>query len=288
MTKCIVTGGAGFIGSHVVDLLIDQGYEVHVVDNLSTGLRENINPKAIFHNIDIQDEYSIIHLPKVEYVFHLAALARIQPSIQDPIITNLVNVNGTLNLLEYCRSKGAKIIFSSSSSIYEAVDLPTEEEDEKDPKNPYALQKWISEQYIRLYSELYNVDYTILRYFNVYGERQIPNGAYAAVIGIFLEQAKKGLPLTITNDGEQRRDFTYVKDVAVANVLAINWPRNAYNIGAGNNYSVNEIAKAIGGDIVNIGERIGEIKETLADNEKALAQGWMPTTNVIDWIKRQL
>lgn len=286
--KCIVTGGAGFIGSHVTDLLIEHGHTVYVVDNLSTGNIDNVNNSADMHIVDIQDLESVKGLPKADVVFHLAALARIQPSIEDPIITNNVNLVGTLNLLEYCRENHAKMVFSSSSSIYKADDLPTNESDLKAPKNPYALQKWLSEQYITLYAVLYDVDYTILRYFNVYGERQIPDGAYAALIGILLDKKNAGEKLPITNDGEQRRDFTYVKDVAKANYLAVNWPKGAYNIGAGNNYSVNEIADCIGGDIEYIGERKGEIKETLADNTKAKSVGWSTSMDVLKWIESQL
>lgn len=287
MSKCLVTGIAGFIGSHVADLLVEQGHEVIGIDNLSTGKKENINPQAVFVQRDIRDKTSIKTLPKVDYVFHLASLARIQPSIDDPIESNDVNLNDTLNLLEYCRANKSKIIFSSSSSIYEGSELPTKESDPIEPKNPYALQKWLCEQYIRLYGELYDMEYTILRYFNVYGERQILDGAYAAVVGIFLDQKNKELPLTITNDGEQRRDFTYVKDVAKANIMAMDWERDVYNIGTGINYSINDIAGFIGGMKKYIGKRIGEVKMTLADISKAQGAEWHPRKNIEEWISEQ-
>lgn len=284
MARCLVTGGLGFVGSNLVDQLIEDGHSVIVIDNLSTGTVKNKNPKAETIIADIQDEYSLKELPVVDYVFHTAALARIPRSIEDPIGSNDANVNGTLQLLEYCRKVDAKMIFSSSSSIYDGLELPTDEDDDKDPKNPYALQKYICEMWIQLYGALYNIDWTILRYFNVYGERQITEGAYAAIVGIFLQQRKEGKPLTITNDGEQRRDFTYVKDVVQANVMAMDWPQDFFNIGAGNNYSVNQLADAVGGEKKYIGERIGEVRETYADNSKAQALGWKPTMDIIEWI----
>lgn len=287
MIKCLVTGIAGFVGSHVADLLIEQGFEVIGIDNFFTGKKENINPKAVFVERDIRDKTSLKLLPRVDYVFHLASLARIQPSIDNPIESNDVNLNGTLNILEYCRSNKSKFIFSSSSSIYEGSKLPTNERDPIKPKNPYALQKWLGEQYIRLYGELYGMDYTILRYFNVYGERQILDGAYAAVVGIFLDQKSKGEPLTITNDGEQARDFTYVRDVAKANFMAMGWDRESYNIGTGQNYSINQIADFVGGEKKYVGERKGEVRATQADNTKALSKGWKPTITIQEWINDQ-
>jgi UDP-glucose 4-epimerase len=284
MAKCLVTGGCGFIGSSVVDLLISKGHEVTVIDNLSTGKIENLNPKAVFIESDIRHNQAV---PIVDYVFHLASLARIQPSIDNPVESHDVNINGTLNILEYCRSNNAKLIFSSSSSIYEGSDLPTAEIDAVEPKNPYALQKWLCEQYITLYGKLYGMDYTILRYFNVYGERQILEGAYAAVVGIFLDQASKGKPLTVTGDGEQSRDFSYVKDVAKANLLAMDWKPTAYNIGTGKNYSMNQLAKMISDDITYLPKRQGEVEQTLAYNEKAKRAGWKSTKDIKGWIYEQ-
>lgn len=287
MSKCIVTGGVGFIGSHLVDALIEQDHEVTVIDNLSTGSLKNKNRHAKFYQADIRDKIWWNILQPVDYVFHLASLARIQPSISNPLESNDVNLNGTLNILEYCRKEKAKLIFSSSSSIYAGDTLPTKEDDNKEPKNPYALQKWICEQYIELYGELYDMDYTILRYFNVYGERQILDGAYAAVVGIFLDQKRKAQPLTITGDGEQRRDFTYVKDVVEANLMAMKWDREAYNIGRGENYSINQIAGFVGGEKKYLRRRIGEVAETLADNSKAVKAGWKSKVDIKEWINGQ-
>lgn len=280
MAKCLVTGGLGFIGSHVVDHLINLGHHVVVIDNLSTGSMDNFNTRAEFVEADINDPNA--YPRKADYVFHLAALARIQPSIEHPLGSNEVNLTGTLQVLEYCRRVKAKIIFSGSSSIYAGEELPTNELGAKKPKSPYALQKLMCEQYIRLYRELYGIDYAVLRYFNVYGERQITEGAYAAVIGIFLNQKEQGHKLTITGDGEQRRDFTYVGDVADANVMAMGW-HGTFNIGTGLNYSINDIASFVKGETKYLPARKGEVAETLADNTKALKAGWEPTKTIQEW-----
>ncbi len=283
MSKCLVTGGLGFIGSAVVDALIEAGHEVVIIDDLSTGKMENWNKKASYHIRDIEERSFLGAFEKVDYVFHLAALARIQPSIDDPASSHDVNLTGTLNVLEYCRKHEAKIIFSSSSAIYEGDKLPTGEDATKHPKNPYCAQKWMCEQYIRLYGELYGLDYAILRYFNVFGERQILEGAYAAVVGILLKQKAEGKKLTITNDGEQRRDFTYVKDVAQANLMAMNWDGET-NVGTGKNYSINDLAEMVNGEKEYIGERPGEVRKTLANNTRARNLGWEPTKDIGEWI----
>lgn len=283
MARCLVTGGLGFIGSHVVDALVEAGHKVSVLDNLSTGSMLNRNSEAIFIEADIRD---LPPLPEYDYVFHLASLARIQPSIDNPRETHEVNLDGTFNILEYCRINKAKIIFSSSSSLYEGDELPSKESSPLHAKNPYTAQKWAAEAYIYLYAELYNLDYVIFRYFNVFGERQILDGAYAALIGIFLDQKKRGMPLTITNNGEQSRDFTYVKDVARANLMAMNW-QGTFNIGTGKAYSVNEVANMVGGDKKFIGKREGEVRATLADWTKAEAKGWRPTKDIKEWIQNE-
>ena len=285
MARCIVTGGAGFIGSHVVDALVADGHEVTVVDNYSSGTNHHVNALEI--NRDICDKNIWHILPKVDYVFHLAALPRVQFSIDNPTDTHRANLTGTLNVLEYCRTHNAKIIFSSSSSIFKGEKLPTKEDDEIMPRSPYAMHKHMSELYIRLYNSLFGINYVNLRYFNVYGERASAEGSYPLVIALFLKQKAKGKPLTITNDGEQSRDFTYVKDVAQANVLAMNWENGEYNIGAGKNYSVNQIAAIIGGETKNIGKRLGEPFATLADNSKAVKNGWKQSTTLEDWLHEQ-
>lgn len=281
MAEILVTGAAGFIGSHVVDRLQDLGHDVVGVDNLSTGNMDNVRPGTRVAKMDIAER-----LPngQYEYIFHLAAKARVQPSIKDPVSWNETNVTGTLNVLEMARQTGAKVIFSSSSSVYGDTDkLPIGETWPKKPKSPYALQKWIGEQYMALYAQLYGVEYVALRYFNVYGERQVVGGAYSAVMGVFMDQKAKGQPMTIRGDGENRRDFTYVADVADANIQAMGWKTGAYNIGAGHNYSVNEVADMIGGEREYV-DAVIEPHATLANNSKARAQGWQPKGNLEEWL----
>lgn len=294
MAKCLVTGGCGFIGSHVVESLIEDDHDVVIVDNLSTGQIHNLDSikggvevLTLDITTDILWELLNDDYEPFDYVFHLAALARIQPSIDDPISSNEVNLVGTLKVLEYCRKNKSKLIFSGSSSIYEGLDLPTKETYAKKPKSPYAMQKLMCEQYIRLYRELYGLDYAVLRYFNVYGERQLTDGAYAAIVGILLDAKAKNEPLPITNDGEQTRDFTYVKDVARANMMAMDW-QGTFNIGTGKSYSINQLASQVsnnnGASVHYIGNRPGETRDTQADNSKASAQGWLPTKDIMNWI----
>ena len=295
--RCIVTGGAGFIGSNLVDRLVNDGHEVIVFDNLSTGKQENINEKAKFFLVDIshqpyfEDGKMEEIMTGVDVVFHTAALARVQPSIENPIEFNNVNVGGTLNMLKACVDYGVKrFIYSSSSSVYGNVEqLPTTEGHKLNPMSPYALQKLIGEQYCKLFSELYGLETACLRYFNVYGDGMSLEGAYKLVIPIFIEQRLNGKPMTVRGDGENRRDFTYVGDVVDANVRCMDYPLEfngeAFNIGNGNNRSVNQLADMIGGDKINI-EPVIEPRETLADNSLAKrVLGWETTVKIEDWIK---
>ena len=296
--RCIVTGGAGFIGSNLVDRLIDEGHEVIIFDNLSTGQQKNINPKAKFFLVDIAHQpYFETNTMKdimsgVDVVFHMACLARVQPSIENPIEYHSANVNGTLNMLEVCRKYGVKrFVFSSSSSVYgdvEEKDLPTSENSKLNPMSPYALHKLVGEQYCKLYSELYQLETVSLRYFNVYGDRQPTSGAYCLVMGVFAQQRLNGEPMTIRGDGEQRRDFTHVDDVVDANVRCMDYPLemngDVFNIGNGDNKSVNDIADLIGGDRVNV-EPVVEPRETLADNSKVKkVLQWKPSGDLEKWI----
>ena len=295
MKKAIVTGGAGFIGSNLVDKLIEQGVEVTILDNLSTGKEENINPKAKFINCDISTASEIdmlFYINGADVVFHLAALARVQPSIEDPISFNEVNVKGTLNvLLAAHKAKVKRVVYSASSSCYgDATKFPTPEEHSTNPLSPYGLQKYVGEQYCKMFSEVYNLDTVSLRYFNVYGERMNLEGAYCLVLGIFAQKMLEGKPLTINNDGEQRRDFTYVGDVVEANILAATHSEpllgDVFNIGNGNNFSVNEVADMLGGEKI-YGNKVIEPFETLADNSKAaLMFNWEPKGNLPTWIKK--
>lgn len=296
MAKCLVTGGAGFIGSNLVDALIEKGHEVLVIDNLSTGKRENLNDKAVFFEEDLLNFEKIKpFFEGVDYVFHEAALPRIPLSIERPIETNDINVKATLHVLLAARDARVKrVIYASSSSALggNAV-LPMKEDGLCNPLNPYALQKYVGEFYCRIATAIYGLPTVSLRYFNVYGPRQPREGAYTPVIGVFLTQKKAGQPLTITGDGEQTRDFTHVFDVARANISAMESDKvgkgEVINIGAGENYSVNEIAEMIGGESAHIATRPGEMRDTLADTSKARELlGWQPQIKLQDGIRQLL
>lgn len=291
--KILVTGGAGFIGSHLVDKLIKEGEQVVVIDNLSTGKEEFINPKAEFHKSDIRNLEEIKPLFKgINLVFHLAAQPRIQPSIINPVESHGHNVVGTLNVLVAARdAKIKKFIYSASSSAYgEQEKSPLREDMIPQPKSPYSLFKLIGEYYCKLFNELYDLPTISLRYFNVYGPRQSCEGAYATVIGIFLRQAKANQPLTIVDKGIQTRDFTHVRDVVRANILAAKSDKvgkgEVINIGTGKNYSINKIASLISDKVVFIPSRSAEVQDTLADNGLAKKLlGWLPRVGIKEGIK---
>ena len=296
--RCVVTGGAGFIGSNLVDKLISDGHEVIVFDDLSTGREENINSKAKLFRFDIsKEEFFDIPIMEdimtgVDVVFHMACLARVQPSIENPLLYHDKNVNGLVNMLEACRKYDVKrFVFSSSSSVYgDAEEVPTSENCKLNPMSPYAIHKLIGEQYCKLYSELYNIETVSLRYFNVYGDRQPTEGAYCLVMGIFAGQMLKGAPMTIRGDGEQRRDFTYVGDVVDANIKCMDYPLelngDVFNIGNGNNLSVSDIADLMGGSRMHV-EPVIEPRETLANYDKAnKVLGWSPKGNLKKWIPK--
>lgn len=290
--KVVVTGGAGFIGSHLTDALLTQGWDVHVLDNLSGGKRENVHPKAVFHTADVRELEVIKPIMKgATYIFHLAALPRVQFSIAHPEETHEVNVTGTVNVLIAAQEGGVKrVIYSASSSAYgDQKTLPLSEDMVPMPKSPYGLHKYIGEQYCRVWSEVYGLPTVSLRYFNVYGPRMNPDGAYALAIGKFLKQRKAGKPLTIWGDGTQTRDFTNVNDVVRANLLAAESKKvgkgEAINIGAGRNFSVNKLAELIGGPAVHEAPRL-EPHDTLADNTLAKKLlGWTPQIKLEDGIK---
>ena len=293
--KAVVTGGAGFIGSNLVDKLIDMGVEVHIIDNLSTGFKRNLNPKATFWKRDISKldpDKPWSGLENTDVIFHLAALARVQPSIEDPIPFDKVNIGGTLRMLKLAHNLGvARFVYSASSSAYgNATKFPTPEEHSTNPLSPYGLQKYVGEQYCKMFSQVYGLDTVSLRYFNVYGERMSLEGAYKLAIPIFANQMLEGKPLTINNDGEQRRDFTYIEDVVNANILAATNPEDlkgeVFNVGNGDNYSVNELADMLGGG-KSYGNKVIEPFQTLADNSKAaLILNWEPKGSLPTWIKK--
>lgn len=293
-TKVLVTGGCGFIGSHVVDLLIEEGWQVHVVDNLSTGDKSNGNSKATYTYDDLLN-VSKGALAKYNYVFHLAALPRIQPSFEQPIEHEKANVIVTIDLLKKLKDSPnlKKLVYSSSSSVYgDPKELPTTEGVQIAPLSPYALQKYTAEQYALILGKRYGLKVNALRYFNVYGPRSFNKkniyNAYSSVVGIFAEQVKNGEKLTITGDGSQSRDFVHVKDVARANLLAALSDKHGqvYNIGAGKPITVIDLARQFGVHYVFIPERKGEAKITWADIKKIKDElGWEPQISLTKAIK---
>ena len=294
--KYVVVGGAGFIGSNIVDKLVEQNHEVVVIDNLSTGKRENINPKVKLEYIDISDPKQDKNMTEVmkgaDSVFLLAAKARVQPSIEEPVEYEVNNTIGTLNVLKCASDAGVRrVVYSASSSAYGDTDkLPSVESDPVNPLSPYGAQKYYGEVMCKMFSQVYDIETVSLRYFNIYGERQNVGGAYAMVIGIFVDQLLNGKPMTIRGDGEQRRDFTYVGDVVNANILASQSEKvgkgEVINIGNGDNRSINEIADMIGDNKVNV-DPVIEPPETLADNSKARELlGWEPKGNIDTWIPK--
>jgi nucleoside-diphosphate-sugar epimerase len=292
--KILVTGGAGFIGSNLVDKLISEGYKIFVIDNLSSGKKENLNKKAIFYKTDICHLDKILPLFKgIDYVFHLAANPRVIFSVENPIESHKVNVNGTLNVLYASyKNKVKRLIFASSSAVYGDIKkLPLKENMTPKPVSPYGLHKLIGEYYCKLFSNLYNLETVCLRYFNVYGPRMDPNGPYALVIGKFLKLVKENKPLTIYGDGKQTRDFIYVDDVVKANILAMKSKKvgegEVINICSGKNYSINYIAKLIGGKKIYLPARKGEMKHTLGDNSLAKKLlNWKPEISLDEGIKK--
>ncbi|TAN34171.1 NAD-dependent epimerase/dehydratase family protein [Patescibacteria group bacterium] len=292
MSKYIVTGGAGFIGSHLTDRLISEGHEVRVIDNLMLGKKEYVNKKAEFKKVDIRDFNKLKPLFKgAEAVFHLAADPRLQVSIEDPISTHEINVTGTLNVLQAAKEAGVKkVIFSSTCALYGEQPLPIKEDFVPRPVSPYGLHKYIGEQYCRLFHNLFRLATVSLRYFNVFGPRKLATGSYPMVIPIFLRQKKEGEKLTVVGDGRATRDYVYVSDVVEANIAA--WKSDvrdgaAINIGSGKQTSVNEIAELIGWPTVNLPPRPGEMRFIEADNSRARELlGWEPTIGLEEGINK--
>lgn len=284
----LVTGGAGFIGSNLTDALLEKGARVRVLDNLSNGKREFVSPKAEFHELDICNLAAIKSaFDGVDTVFHLAALPRIQFSIDYPVLANETNITGTMNVLLAARdARVRRVVYSSSSSAYGNQEaIPLHEGLCPKPLSPYALQKFVGEEYCRIFSGIFGLQTVSLRYFNVYGPRQGAEGAYATVIPIFLNKKISGEPFPITSDGEQTRDFTHVSDVARANIMAAEGEKvgagEVINIGSGKEYSVNAIAKMIGGETVFIPARPGEVRRTCADTRLAKELiGWEPQVSL--------
>jgi len=294
--KSIVTGGCGFIGSHLVDRLISLGHEVIVIDNLSAEYNEKFyfNDQALYFNYDICDYESTRTLyNKADFVFHLAAESRLQPAILNPIKSMEKNVVGTCTVLQCAKEAMVKVVvYSSTSSVYGLNKYPNVETQQDDCLNPYSVSKVAAEKLCKMYNDLYGLKTITFRYFNVYGERSPSKGRYALVLGIFKRQKELGQPLTIVGDGSQRRDFIHVSDVVNANLLAIEntialeYYGQVYNIGSGINISIKEVADLLSNDQVFIDLREGEMHTTLANIEKVnQAFGWRPEINVNEWIR---
>jgi len=296
--KALVTGGAGFIGSNLVDKLLEMNHEVVVIDNQSAECNEQFywNSKANNHRLDICNYESTRSLyDGIDFVFHLAAESRLQPAILNPIEAVTKNVVGTCTVLQCAREAGVKkVIYSSTSSAYGLNKYPNYETDPNDCLNPYSVSKVAGEELCKMYTNLYGLKTIIFRYFNVYGERSPTTGQYAPVIGIFLRQKNANEPLTIVGDGSQRRDFVHVHDVVNANILAAltNIPDEyygqVYNIGSGENISILEIAKIISDNYVHISPRDGEAKTTLSCIHKAKTLlNWQPNVKLLEWISHK-
>lgn len=289
--KVLVTGGAGFIGSHLVDKLIENGHEVIVLDNLSNGNKTNVNPAAHFFKIDIRDKkiVDIFRKEKPEVVFHLAAQINLRKSIENPEYDAEINILGSLNLLKCCVEYDVrKIVFSSSAAVYgEPQYLPVDEKHPTEPSSPYGVSKLSVEKYLKLFNETHGLDYIIFRYANVYGERQNPRGE-AGVISIFIDKLLRGERPIIFGDGEQTRDYVYVKDVAEATINAMekNVKNEIINIGTGKEITVNGLFKKIREllkvDIEPIHEKPKkEVRRFFMNIEKAKKLlGWEPKTNL--------
>lgn len=292
MKKAVVTGGAGFIGSHLSDALLASGFEVHVVDNLSNGHKEDVPAGAVFHELDILNRDALLPIFKdVHVVFHLAALPRVTFSIDHPVESHEANIDGTFSVLLAARDAGVRrVVYGASSSAYGDQDrMPFTEDMKPNPLSLYGFQKFAGEEYARLFSMNYGLPTVSLRFFSVYGPRMRPDGGYALAIPKFFAERKASKPLPITGDGTQTRDFTHVRDVVAACMLAMEAETvgkgEVMNVCAGRNVSMNALAALIGGDIEYVPTRPADAKDTYGDNARAKALlGWAPTVTLEEGI----
>ena len=293
--KALVTGGAGFIGSHLAERLLAEGHQVAVLDNLATGRLKNLShlrdkEGLSVHRADVDDLDSIRPLFEgVDWVFHLAALADIVPSIVSPLAYHRANVGGTVSVLEASRAvKVRRFIYAASSSCYGLPKiLPTPETAEIQPQYPYALTKYVGEQYVLHWGRVYGLPVLSLRLFNVYGPRSRTSGAYGAVFGVFLAQKLHGEPFTVVGDGTQSRDFTFVSDVVEAMVMAArsDLRQEALNVGSGKTSAVNRLVELLGGQVVHVPKRPGEPDRTHADISRIQKLlGWQPRVSFEDGV----
>jgi len=288
--KALVTGGAGFIGTNLIKRLLKDGHEVVSVDNYSTGKKENHQEGCRYHDFDLSSSHTLgIYVDHGSYpswrdeeydvIFHLSAMARIQPSFKDPYKTIFNNYVSTLNILEYGRKNDIKVVYAGSSSVHGGV-----------YKNPYTFTKWQGDKLCHMYSEVFNFPVNVCRFYNVYGPHQLTEGEYCTVVGIFETQYKNGEPLTITWDGEQRRDFTHVDDIVEGLVLtseSSSWGLTL-ELGRGKNHSINDLVDMFGDDYPReyIDKRPGEMRSTLCDLGLAFsAVGYSPTRELKDYVE---
>jgi UDP-glucose 4-epimerase len=291
--QILVTGGAGFIGSHLTDKLLLDGHRVIVIDNCICGSKKNLknHPNLTFYQKDIRNLKDIEpHFINVDWVFHLAALADIVPSIENPREYFETNVDGTFNVLECAKKYNVKrFIYSASSSCYGLPDsFPTKEEAKIAPEYPYALTKYMGEELVLHFAKVYGLPTLSLRFFNVYGPRAKTSGTYGAVMGVFLAQKLKGKPFTVVGDGKQTRDFTYVTDIVDALITAANTPLKGevFNVGSGGHYSINDLVEHLKGDVCYIPKRPGEPDCTFADISKIKEKlSWIPKVSFKEGIE---
>ncbi|HEX6512353.1 MAG TPA: SDR family oxidoreductase [Chloroflexota bacterium] len=295
----LVTGGAGFIGSHMATELLRRGHRVTVLDNMSSGRMTNLghldgSPQLRFVQADVADLKAIQpHFEGVDWVFHFAGLADIVPSISQPAAYHHSNVEGTLAVLQAAHRAGVRrLVYAASSTCYGLPDVfPTPEDAPIRPQYPYALTKWVGEQYALHWAQVYGLPCVSLRMFNVYGPRSRTNGTYGAVFGVFLAQKLAGQPYTVVGDGRQTRDFTYVSDVVEAFIAAAESSAcgEVFNVGSGGTYSVNRLVELLGGPVVHIPKRPGEPDCTFADTAKIRRTlGWRPSVSLQDGVARML
>ena len=290
--KALVTGGAGFIGSNLVDKLLEDGHDVVVFDNETANTHDGYywNDKAENYHVDLSKNRSSnllqTYCMDVDCIFHMAADISVQYSIESPFESYSNNINSLFNVLEFAKRYNiSKVVFSSSASVYGVTDKVCVETDATDPLNAYALSKLNGEQIMKMYHDLYDINTVSLRYFNVYGPRQSNTGQYAPVVGIFQKQKESNGALTIVGDGEQTRDFVHVFDVVSANMLVADKDVNGvYNVGTGVEYSVNQIADMISDNQVYIPARVGEARRSVADISKIKSIGWRPNVKLEEWI----
>ena len=300
--RVAVTGGAGFIGSHLVEALVSRGYQVTIIDDLSTGKKQNVG-KLLGDKVDliqasVTDPSLLTRLfQNIDYVFHLAALPSVPRSIEAPLASHQVNITGTLNVLVSARDNGvSKVVYASSSAVYgDSPLLPKREDMTPNPQSPYAVTKVGGEYYCKVFQTVYGLDTVCLRYFNVYGPRQDPNSQYAAVIPRFISRALEGNPPIIFGDGEQTRDFTFVRDAVEANILAAESDATGvFNIGSRSRTTINELAKLIarllatGVKPIYQEPRAGDIRHSLADISKARQIGYNPKYSLEEGLKETI